>query len=244
VIDAETELPPLAKDWNEVALEDGRTYYYNTRTKETTWDRPTQDDDEADTAPLPENWVQRRNERTGETFYFNVSTHVTSTERPRERERVPIQTKKVRDNIFTPAVPTEGWVPPTKVPKSVASRRVIERALKAGFLFSQLKSSDLDALIDTMTPVHVAPGEDVITQGEQGDVFYVVESGTFDIVLQDHGTVRPVTRQQFLLLFVCFIYVPACSAPCGGLMRMCMCALCVRGVHPWVRDTDMETCDV
>ena len=167
-MDANKPLPPLAPEWKEVALEDGRHYYYNTRTKETTWDRPSVEDESKFDDALPEDWVERVDDRTGRTFYFNVVTHVKADERPRATDRVPIQSKKARDNIFTPSAPTDGWVMPAKVPKSDASRAVIVSALRAGFLFSQLKTSDVNDLVDTMTEVRAAPGENVITQGTPG----------------------------------------------------------------------------
>jgi len=164
VIDASKPLPPLPAEWKEVALEDGRHYYYNTRTKETTWDRPTGDDSTAE-EKLPENWVERTDDRTGAKFYFNVVTHVKADERPRATDRVPIQSKRARDNIFTPSAPTGDWKMPPKQPKSAAARAAIVRALKKGFLFSALVESDLNDLVDTMTEVRVASGQKLITQG-------------------------------------------------------------------------------
>ena len=50
-----------------------------------------------------------------------------------------------------------------------------------------------EALLDAMFELRMAPGEFVIRQGEDGDYFYVVESGEFEVyVAKDGGATRRV----------------------------------------------------
>lgn len=53
--------------------------------------------------------------------------------------------------------------------------------VKGNFLFNNLDTDQLDEVVLSMFEKPAKAGEDVIKQGEDGDYFYVVESGTFDI---------------------------------------------------------------
>jgi CRP-like cAMP-binding protein len=65
---------------------------------------------------------------------------------------------------------------------------VIRAALQgsAGFLFSSLSASETDALVMSMAERVLATGETIIKQGDVGDHFYIVESGTFDIYVNEN----------------------------------------------------------
>lgn len=62
-------------------------------------------------------------------------------------------------------------------------RALIRAALQgsAGFLFSSLSPDELETVVMAMSEKAVVPGDVVIKQGDKGDYFYVVESGTFSI---------------------------------------------------------------
>ncbi len=50
--------------------------------------------------------------------------------------------------------------------------------LSENFLFASVSADDMRLAINTMTLVTVATGTTVITQGDSGDKFYVIEEGT------------------------------------------------------------------
>jgi putative peptide zinc metalloprotease protein len=50
--------------------------------------------------------------------------------------------------------------------------------------FAQMPAEDLAAVRDNGTWIAVAPGHDVVTQGEAGDAYYAVESGLLDVLDQ------------------------------------------------------------
>ena len=80
--------------------------------------------------------------------------------------------------------PGSGAVPElVVVPKSEASKALILSVLQGSFLFSQLAAGELDRVAGAMTSKAVSAGEVVIQQGDKGDYFYVVESGTFAITV-------------------------------------------------------------
>ncbi|DBA01205.1 TPA: hypothetical protein N0F65_002340 [Lagenidium giganteum] len=70
-----------------------------------------------------------------------------------------------------------------RVPKNPATRAMITRALKNHYLFSSLDQHEVDEMIDVMSMVTIASGDNVIAQGTPGNCFYVLENGCCDIVV-------------------------------------------------------------
>mmetsp|Transcript_47779 Transcript_47779/g.108887 ORF Transcript_47779/g.108887 Transcript_47779/m.108887 type:complete len:443 (+) Transcript_47779:49-1377(+) len=63
-------------------------------------------------------------------------------------------------------------------------KAIITRSAKLQMLFGSLSTSSLDQAIGAMSMREVAVGEVVIRQGEDGDAFYIVEEGGFDIFVR------------------------------------------------------------
>ncbi len=68
------------------------------------------------------------------------------------------------------------------VPKSSAQEATIRSALAENFVFTALEESDLKQLVNAFTLRTVKEKEDVITQGEDGDYFYVIDKGDHFLV--------------------------------------------------------------
>ena len=81
---------------------------------------------------------------------------------------------------------TPSTVPQKKVfhPKSAAARKRIAVAVADSFLFKNLDEEQREEAFDAMFEKFVEPGESIITQGDDGDYFYVVDSGEFDIFVK------------------------------------------------------------
>eukprot|EP00536_Pseudo-nitzschia_multiseries_P004022 jgi/Psemu1/284807/fgenesh1_pg.65_\ len=104
-----TEEPPVATDdkadgaWIELKDNEGRTYYYNEETKETTWDRPAgldeakdidvgvsparpespmADQQEDDGAPVTAGDWTRYKDEEGRFYYYNAETQLTVWDKP------------------------------------------------------------------------------------------------------------------------------------------------------------------
>ena len=71
------------------------------------------------------------------------------------------------------------------IPKSDESREIIANALLAHFLFSRLPDNEIIMLVNSMEKFELNSGDDIITQGDVGDYFYVVEDGSFEIVVNE-----------------------------------------------------------
>ena len=67
----------------------------------------------------------------------------------------------------------------------------IEAAISSNLLFSALDAATRKALILSMTERQVPTGESVITQGEDGDFFYIVDSGSLDCFVKAEGHEAP-----------------------------------------------------
>jgi len=73
------------------------------------------------------------------------------------------------------------------ISKSEEDKVAINIAIKSNFLFQHLNSSQRQTVIDLMQPIYVSPGHWVIKQGDQGDRFYVVDSGRYEVRVRPAG---------------------------------------------------------
>ncbi|KAK4470938.1 hypothetical protein MN116_005660 [Schistosoma mekongi] len=69
-------------------------------------------------------------------------------------------------------------------PKTEEQRQRLTQATKDILLFRCLDDDQMKDVIDAMFERHVSPGEKVITLGEDGDNFYVIEKGVYDIIVK------------------------------------------------------------
>lgn len=77
--------------------------------------------------------------------------------------------------------------------KTTEQRARIGASVRSNVLFMSMPPAQYEAMLDAMFEVRMAPGEFVIRQGEEGDNFYVVESGEFEVyVAKDGGPPRCV----------------------------------------------------
>lgn len=85
----------------------------------------------------------------------------------------------------------ENWKPPYHSKTQDQINR-LRQSVSSNFLFSQLEEEQaslvLGALVENNIP---AKGIKVITQGDAGDYFYIVEKGTFDIYVNKSGSIGP-----------------------------------------------------
>ncbi|CAI0390200.1 unnamed protein product [Linum tenue] len=92
----------------------------------------------------------------------------------------------------------QGWVPPSPAHRKTWEEEAqIERALRDHFLFRKLTDSQCQVLLDCMQRVEVQPGEVVVKQGGEGDCFYIVGDGEFEVFAtqeEKHGEVPRVLQ--------------------------------------------------
>ncbi|KAI4153160.1 MAG: hypothetical protein L6R39_001648 [Caloplaca ligustica] len=92
---------------------------------------------------------------------------------------------------LNPSAADDNWKPPYHA-KSADQLERLKSSVSSNFLFSHLPEESsalvLGALVEKPIP---AKDIKVITQGDAGDYFYVVEKGTFDIYINSTGTIEP-----------------------------------------------------
>ncbi|CAL1544230.1 unnamed protein product [Lymnaea stagnalis] len=68
-------------------------------------------------------------------------------------------------------------------PKSDDQRKRLNDAIKHILLFRSLDQEQMQEVLDAMFEKEVSPGQEIITQGDDGDNFYVIDSGKYDILV-------------------------------------------------------------
>ena len=86
--------------------------------------------------------------------------------------------------------------PPDASPTELAAPPSLSaaEALAATPFFSELSAVDLARLVPELEEHELAPGEVVFQQGDPGDGFYLIRSGTVEAVVSEAGGTQVVTR--------------------------------------------------
>ena len=92
--------------------------------------------------------------------------------------------RKGRDNIFAEKINVDEPWQPKNFPKSPKTRKLLENIMKSHYnlhaLFQSLSDNLIKLTIDAMEERNVEANEVVIREGESGDYFYLIETGTFE----------------------------------------------------------------
>lgn len=90
-----------------------------------------------------------------------------------------------------PDADSGNWKPP-KHPKTQDQLDRLKTAVSNNFLFSQLDEQSFGTVLDALSERSIpAPNIKVISQGDEGDYFYVVEQGDFDVYIHSSGALQP-----------------------------------------------------
>lgn len=88
-----------------------------------------------------------------------------------------------------------------------AEKVFLEKALLKNFVFEDLSHRELMPLIHAFVKENVEAGTKIITEGEQGDYFYVVESGAVEFSVNGKVVGEPATAGdsfgELALLYTC-----------------------------------------
>jgi len=67
------------------------------------------------------------------------------------------------------------------VPKDYKTMAALSKAIAKNVLFSHLDENERSDIFDAMFPVNALPGEVIIQQGDEGDNFYIIDTGEVEI---------------------------------------------------------------
>lgn len=86
---------------------------------------------------------------------------------------------------------SDSWSPPSH-PKSEEQLSRLKTAVSGNFLFSHLDDEQFTTVLNALVEKPI-PAKDikVITQGDTGDFFYIVENGHFDVYIHPCGSAQP-----------------------------------------------------
>ena len=68
------------------------------------------------------------------------------------------------------------------VPKDYKTMASLSKAIAKNVLFSHLDENERSDIFDAMFPVSAIPGEVIIQQGDEGDNFYIIDSGEVEVL--------------------------------------------------------------
>ena len=76
------------------------------------------------------------------------------------------------------------------VPKDDKTKEALQKSLGNNILFRYLDENELKDIFDAMFPQNAAPGEVIIKQGDDGDNFYIIDSGEVEVLVKDKVVVK------------------------------------------------------
>ncbi|XP_053172625.1 protein kinase, cAMP-dependent, regulatory, type II, alpha, B isoform X3 [Scomber japonicus] len=132
--------------------------------------------------------------RKGVTFETKSDNSTKDDEEEEDEEEEICTTGKFNRRVSVCAEPynpdddeDDDTEPRIVYPKTDVQRRRLQDACRDILLFKTLEQEQFSEVLDAMFEVLVKPLEHIIDQGEDGDNFYVIENGVYDIVVQKDG---------------------------------------------------------
>uniref|UniRef100_A0A336LL88 CSON010522 protein n=1 Tax=Culicoides sonorensis TaxID=179676 RepID=A0A336LL88_CULSO len=103
--------PPMALVWSEHKAPDGKTYYYNSVTKQSVWDKPEELKSPAERLLSSCPWKEYKSD-TGKTYYHNIATKESTWNIP--QELLDLQNKVAAEMAAKASIPPQ--FPPMLIP--------------------------------------------------------------------------------------------------------------------------------
>ncbi|KAK2645603.1 hypothetical protein Ddye_020798 [Dipteronia dyeriana] len=122
--------------------------------------------------PVPQ-FVEVTGSESPSTFGWSSRNHRARNDLSRARLRA-IESSLENGQVWVPSSPAHR--------KTWEEEAHIERSLQDHFLFRKLTDSQCHVLLDCMQRIEVQAGDIVVEQGGEGDCFYVVGSGEFEVL--------------------------------------------------------------
>ncbi|KAI1811415.1 cyclic nucleotide-binding-like protein [Poronia punctata] len=130
-------------------------------------------------------------------FGTDGSSDISSLRTPLHPDSYPAQynfgrrTSVSAESLKPTAHENDNWSPPS-FPKSAEQVERLKKAIEGNFLFSHQDDEQLAQILGALQEKPIpAKGIKVVTQGDAGDYFYIVEKGSFDVHVNPSGALQP-----------------------------------------------------
>ena len=80
----------------------------------------------------------------------------------------------------------------------------LSKAIAKNVLFSHLDENERSDIFDAMFPVSAIPGEVIINQGDEGDNFYIIDTGEVEVNKRE-SIFTPVSVWFFIFTYILVI---------------------------------------
>jgi len=126
-------------------------------------------------------------DRGGHVEFGGVPSDEEDEDAPPKLDGRYARRKSVSAERYDPEAEEESGTMKVVHPKTDGQRARLADAVSAILLFRSLDPEQMQDVLDAMFEKVVAPMDHVITQGDDGDNFYVIESGQYDILVDIDG---------------------------------------------------------
>jgi len=123
-------------------------------------------------------------------FIIDYCKKLQDEEEEAEEEEAPMPSRTSRRGGISASVLSAADVDDYEkkvIPKDAATMMALQHSIKENILFLHLEPDELRDVLDAMFLVKASAGDTVITQGDEGDNFYVIEKGTIEFYVTDGG---------------------------------------------------------
>jgi len=104
-----------------------------------------------------------------------------------QQQMIGTISRKRRGGISSETLSDEPSIAIPTVPKTRETQDRLDQALEKNIMFNHLEEEERKGLFSAMVEVHYKVGDIIIRQGDEGDNFYVVDSGVCDIFVSKNG---------------------------------------------------------
>jgi len=83
------------------------------------------------------------------------------------------------------------------IEKPDETKKLINAAMEGNFVFQMLPKRVVRSMVDAMEAYVIEPGFEIIKQGDKGDFFYVIETGTCKVIIDGHNVATLSAGRSF-----------------------------------------------